>query len=89
MSENKSIQFIQNSLSEALGTCPRSTLTGYVDTYTLATPEIRRHLAVTTALELIKADTQSGETYYLQDHFDNLGVYADCIQQALDVKVEA
>ncbi|CAH8206339.1 hypothetical protein [Vibrio aestuarianus] len=89
MSDNHSIQFIQNGLTKVLGTSARSSMSGYVDDYIQATPQIRRHLAVTTALELIKADIQCNEkkgSQYLQEHMENLGLYADSIQQALEVK---
>ncbi|ASG09284.1 hypothetical protein [Vibrio anguillarum] len=89
MSDSNTIQFVENGLSKTLGTVARSTISGYVDNYSGATPEIKRHLAVTTALELIKADISCSEkkgSGYLQGHLEGLSEYADVIQAALEVK---
>ena len=50
--------------------------------------QIQRYLAVKCALELIRADCLGGKggqikISYLEEHFENLSVYADKIQDAL------
>ncbi|MCS0400613.1 hypothetical protein [Vibrio diabolicus] len=89
MSNSSNTQFIQHGLSKTLGTDPSSTMSGFIDDYMSSNDEVRRHLAVTTALELIKSDIQSGDkkgAFYLKEHLDNLEEYADVIQQALKLK---
>ena len=50
--------------------------------------ELKRHLAVSTALELIRADLSAGNQRagsWLEGHLENLSGYADTIQSALEV----
>lgn len=87
---NSTVNFIEESLSKSLGTTPRSTMSGYVNDYSNSSPAIQRHLAVATALELIKADvsgsTENKSASFLADHMEYLSRYADVIQSALKIE---
>ena len=89
MSETNTVQFVQDGLTKVLGTKTVFRSGSYTNNYNSVTPEMRRHLAVTTALELIQADVSGSHdnktTSLLSGHLESLSSYADLIQQALEL----
>ncbi|WP_273860569.1 hypothetical protein [Photobacterium sp. GSS17] len=79
-------------LAEVLGTAPHSATSGWYTTYSRLDKQIKRQVAVTAALELIRADVQAAtarvgnSTATLQSHLDSLSEYADIIQKAMDTE---